>query len=172
VARLERRAAHTGISTSSSASTARVRNLIVDFTFEDPGAFTKPWSATFDLQAGTRWNDDRNDLHDLRRAAVSGAVSAAEACYSHSTLIPAPREDRNEKDACHGVRGGRRLLAVSGPLLAHHATAVFDLGKRLTLTGTVTEWFWANPHCLLRFDVKVKTARWFTGWRKPRRRQT
>src|SRR6267378_1171069 len=46
------------------------------------------------------------------------------------------------------------LLAVSGPLLAHHATAVFDLGKRLTLTGTVTEWFWANPHCLLRFDVK------------------
>jgi hypothetical protein len=44
------------------------------------------------------------------------------------------------------------LLSSTG--LAHHATAVFDLGKRLTLTGTVTEWFWANPHCLLRFDVK------------------
>jgi uncharacterized protein DUF6152 len=50
------------------------------------------------------------------------------------------------------VASGVALL--SSPLLAHHATAVFDLGKRLTLTGTVTEWFWANPHCLLRFDVK------------------
>jgi len=45
------------------------------------------------------------------------------------------------------------LLIVSGPLLAHHANAVFDVGKRVTVKGTVTEWFWANPHCLLRFDV-------------------
>jgi hypothetical protein len=46
------------------------------------------------------------------------------------------------------------FLIVSGPLLAHHANAVFDVGKRVTVKGTVTEWFWANPHCLLRFDVK------------------
>src|SRR5215208_366916 len=46
------------------------------------------------------------------------------------------------------------VALLSSALPAHHATAVFDLGKRLTLTGTVTEWFWANPHCLLRFDVK------------------
>ena len=46
------------------------------------------------------------------------------------------------------------VILLSSALVAHHATAVFDLGKRLTLTGTVTEWFWANPHCLLRFDVK------------------
>ena len=45
------------------------------------------------------------------------------------------------------------LPIVSGPLLAHHANAVFDVGKRVTVKGTVTEWFWANPHCLLRFDV-------------------
>ena len=45
-------------------------------------------------------------------------------------------------------------LLLSTAAAAHHATAVFDLGKRLMLTGTVTEWFWANPHCLLRFDVK------------------
>jgi hypothetical protein len=50
------------------------------------------------------------------------------------------------------------LLIVSRPLPAHHATAVFDLGKRLMLTGTVTEWFWANPHCLLRFDVKDQSG--------------
>lgn len=46
------------------------------------------------------------------------------------------------------------LLIVSVPLFGHHANAVFDVGKRNTLKGTVVEWFWANPHCLLRFDVK------------------
>jgi hypothetical protein len=54
------------------------------------------------------------------------------------------------------VASGVALLSI--PLVAHHATAVFDLGKRLTLTGSVTEWFWANPHCLLRFDVKDESG--------------
>jgi hypothetical protein len=45
-------------------------------------------------------------------------------------------------------------LIVSIPSLAHHANAVFDTGKKVTMKGTVTEWFWANPHCLLRFDVR------------------
>ena len=42
----------------------------------------------------------------------------------------------------------------SAPLIAHHGTAAFETDKRVTLKGTVTEWFWSNPHCLLRFDVK------------------
>ena len=46
------------------------------------------------------------------------------------------------------------LLIVSVPLFAHHANAVFDVGKKITMKGTVTEWYWANPHCLLRFDVR------------------
>ncbi len=46
------------------------------------------------------------------------------------------------------------LLIASAPLFAHHSSALFDGGKRLTVVGTVTEWFWANPHCLLSFDVK------------------
>jgi hypothetical protein len=40
------------------------------------------------------------------------------------------------------------------PLWAHHGNAAFDNTKRVTLKGTVTEWFWANPHCFLQFDVK------------------
>ena len=62
------------------------------------------------------------------------------------------------------------LLIVSGPLLAHHANAVFDVGKRVTVTGTVTEWFWANPHCLLRFDVKNddgKVVHWIAETQAP-----
>jgi len=45
------------------------------------------------------------------------------------------------------------LLIVSVPLLAHHGAAQFDVGKKVTVKGTVTEWFWSNPHCFLRFDA-------------------
>jgi Family of unknown function (DUF6152) len=46
------------------------------------------------------------------------------------------------------------VLMVSIPLFAHHGNAAFDVGKKVTLKGTVTEWVWANPHCWLKFDVK------------------
>jgi len=46
------------------------------------------------------------------------------------------------------------LLTVSVPLFAHHGAAAYDTTKKITVKGTVTEWFWANPHCFLRFDAK------------------
>jgi hypothetical protein len=46
------------------------------------------------------------------------------------------------------------LLSLGIPLYAHHGSASFDTGHERTLKGTVTEWVWANPHCLLKFDVK------------------
>jgi Family of unknown function (DUF6152) len=46
------------------------------------------------------------------------------------------------------------LLAVSVPLFAHHGAAAYDTTKKITLKATVTEWFWANPHCFLKFDAK------------------
>ena len=49
---------------------------------------------------------------------------------------------------------GVGLQCVPIPLFAHHGTAVFDTDKTLTLKGSVTEWDWSNPHCLLQFDVK------------------
>jgi predicted extracellular nuclease len=45
------------------------------------------------------------------------------------------------------------LLAVAVPLSAHHGNAAFDTGSKVTVKGTVTEWYWANPHCFLKFDV-------------------
>jgi hypothetical protein len=62
------------------------------------------------------------------------------------------------------------LLIVSGSLLAHHANAVFDVGKRVTLKATVTEWFWANPHCLLGLDAKGddgKVVHWVAETQAP-----
>lgn len=55
------------------------------------------------------------------------------------------------------------LLIVSIPLFAHHGAATFDTTKKVTVKGTVVEWFWANPHCFLRFDVKDdngQTVQW------------
>lgn len=46
------------------------------------------------------------------------------------------------------------IVAFSVPLFAHHGTAAFQNETKVTLKGTVTEWLWSNPHCLLQFDVK------------------
>lgn len=46
------------------------------------------------------------------------------------------------------------VVTLCVPLFAHHGAAAYDTSKKLALKGTVTEWFWANPHCFLRFDVK------------------
>jgi hypothetical protein len=45
-------------------------------------------------------------------------------------------------------------LLLSLPLAAHHGDAIYDVtAKNVTMKGSVTEWVWANPHCVLRFDV-------------------
>ena len=49
-------------------------------------------------------------------------------------------------------------LAVTGctfspALRAHHGYAAYDTEKKITLKGTVTNWLWANPHCVLGLDV-------------------
>jgi hypothetical protein len=46
------------------------------------------------------------------------------------------------------------FLALSVPILAHHGAAAYDTDKKITLKATVTQWFWANPHCFLKFDAK------------------
>jgi hypothetical protein len=45
-----------------------------------------------------------------------------------------------------------------------------DPAKRLILKGTVVQWVWANPHCLLQFDVKGgdgQTVRWVVETSNP-----
>jgi Family of unknown function (DUF6152) len=50
------------------------------------------------------------------------------------------------------------LIAGSVPLFAHHGNAAFNTEKTVTVKGTVTEWFWANPHCFLKFDEKTPSG--------------
>ena len=46
------------------------------------------------------------------------------------------------------------LLAAVGLIQAHHGYAAFDTSVSVTLVGTVTEFHWTNPHCILDFEVK------------------
>jgi hypothetical protein len=46
------------------------------------------------------------------------------------------------------------LLMVSGPMVAHHGGSEYDHKNLVTIKGTVTEFYWANPHCQIFMDVK------------------
>ena len=50
--------------------------------------------------------------------------------------------------------GGALLLALgAGTAQAHHSFAMFDQQKEMTLTGTVKEFQWTNPHCYIQLMV-------------------
>ncbi|MGH7870084.1 MAG: DUF6152 family protein [Candidatus Dormibacteraceae bacterium] len=47
------------------------------------------------------------------------------------------------------------LLTICIPLLAHHGTSNYaTTAQGIMLSGTVTEFVWANPHVYVLFDVK------------------
>jgi uncharacterized protein DUF6152 len=45
------------------------------------------------------------------------------------------------------------LLLTAIPGVAHHSFAMFDSTKQTTLTGTVTDFQWTNPHSYIEMDV-------------------
>jgi hypothetical protein len=46
------------------------------------------------------------------------------------------------------------VLAAAGPLLAHHGTAAYNTKDPVTVSGTVTDFQFLNPHSIVSFDVK------------------
>jgi hypothetical protein len=49
------------------------------------------------------------------------------------------------------------LVTLAVPVWAHHGTGVaYVRDKEVTLKGTVTEWFWAKPHCGLLCYVRSR----------------
>jgi hypothetical protein len=61
-------------------------------------------------------------------------------------------------------------LLMALPVAAHHGSAVFDTGKKVTLKGTVKEWVYSNPHCLLSLDVTGedgKMVQWIAEGQAP-----
>ena len=44
--------------------------------------------------------------------------------------------------------------AIAAPALAHHSPVMFDTAQPVTLTGTVREFQWTNPHSYVQLVVK------------------
>ena len=49
-------------------------------------------------------------------------------------------------------------VAFVAPALAHHSFAMFDSDKTITVTGTVKEVEWTNPHVWVRVMLKNETS--------------
>jgi len=86
---------------------------------------------------------------------------------------------RNRLAIALSVAGG--VVAMAGPLLAHHAASSYDNTREIKMEGIVTEFRMVNPHPQLYFTVKAKDGsveewfgesqsppyRWFNnGWNK------
>jgi hypothetical protein len=50
-------------------------------------------------------------------------------------------------------------LAAAAPVLAHHSPAAFEAQKTITLTGTVKEFRWQNPHTWIEVLVPDERGR-------------
>lgn len=46
------------------------------------------------------------------------------------------------------------ILAVSAPLLAHHAGSLYDRDHPVTVTGTVATYQFVNPHARIQIETK------------------
>ena len=62
---------------------------------------------------------------------------------------------------------GVGLLSLSVPSYSHHGTAiVYDLTQSITISGTVTDFRFVNPHTLIYLDVSGedgKVVSWLGG---------
>ena len=46
------------------------------------------------------------------------------------------------------------FLLIPTSLLAHHGQAGYDVTQTVTVKGTVTDFSFVNPHCIVSLDVK------------------
>lgn len=64
------------------------------------------------------------------------------------------------------------LSVLSGLLFAHHSVTNYDREHPVTLTGTVTDFLFVNPHVLIVFEVTQEdgtVVKWAAGTAPPQR---
>ena len=59
---------------------------------------------------------------------------------------------------------GIAASAVSGTALSHHSHAMFDHSRISSITGTVTEYSFRNPHVFLYVDVEEENGATVNYW--------
>ena len=55
--------------------------------------------------------------------------------------------------------GAVALALAGGPAQAHHSFAMFDLQKEITVSGTVRQFQWTNPHAYIQLVAKDANGR-------------
>ena len=61
-----------------------------------------------------------------------------------------------------GLLAAALALTSSSPAWSHHSHAMFDHDKEVTITGTVSQWIFRNPHVFLYVDAKTETGETLT----------
>jgi hypothetical protein len=51
------------------------------------------------------------------------------------------------------------IVPIASPVFAHHSFATFDTSKNVTITGTVKELQWTNPHIFVQVLVPDASGR-------------
>jgi len=57
-----------------------------------------------------------------------------------------------------GLAAAVLATVASGALHAHHSTAIYDSEHPVELTGTVVEWQFVNPHCIIILEAADPTS--------------
>ena len=74
------------------------------------------------------------------------------------------------------LRRGLVLTLAAAPLMfalpawSHHSAGAYDHTKEVTVTGTVKDWEWTNPHSFMTVngaDASSKTADYLIEWPSP-----
>jgi hypothetical protein len=55
------------------------------------------------------------------------------------------------------------IVGICVPLSAHHGNAAYDMTRAEMKGVTVKQFLWANPHCIVVFDVKDASGK-VTQW--------
>jgi hypothetical protein len=56
------------------------------------------------------------------------------------------------------LAAGAFVAVACLPVSAHHGAAAYDVNKKVTVKGTVKQWYWVNPHCVLLLDATDDTG--------------
>jgi len=59
---------------------------------------------------------------------------------------------------------GVMMLGMTAPAFSHHSHAMFDHTKQITVTGTVSEYVFRNPHVFLYVDVQGEDGKTVNYW--------
>src|SRR5579862_8313934 len=75
-------------------------------------------------------------------------------CHRMRSVSIRRRSMRGYRSFVTALAAAVLVTAFASVISAHHSMAGYDDTKKITLTGTVSEYRWRNPHAWVVWDVK------------------